>query len=113
MEVHFKSNEPNYRISDPDQELTVYRIVQEQMNNIHKYAKCHKVAINLYYDADIIRLDIEDDGIGFDLQQKAEGIGLKNIRNRVDFYSGQVNIVSAPGEGCKLEISMPVSREIR
>lgn len=111
MEVQFISNHPNFRIPDPDQELTVYRIVQEQMNNIHKYAKCKHVKISLSYDDHNVQLSIHDDGIGFDPQQKAEGIGLKNIRNRVDFYSGQVTIVSAPGEGCKLDILMPVSHD--
>jgi signal transduction histidine kinase len=48
--------------------------------------------------------------VGFDATKKAKGIGLKNIQSRVEFYSGTMEIITAPGKGCRLEISIPVKK---
>jgi len=53
-------------------------------------------------------LTIADNGVGFDTSQKSKGIGLKNIKSRVDFYSGSMNVISAPGQGCTLEVCIPL-----
>jgi len=92
---------------DKNKELMFYRIVQEQMNNITKYAKANKVVITLKTDDDLLILSVADDGVGFGVTQKSKGIGLKNISSRVEFYSGHMNIISAPGEGCTLEVFIP------
>lgn len=89
-------------------ELMLYRIVQEQLNNIVKYAKATKVNIFLRIDSKEVYLSIKDNGVGFDTTKKAKGIGLKNIRSRVEFYSGKLNIVSGPEQGCLMEITIPV-----
>jgi two-component system sensor histidine kinase UhpB len=93
---------------DPTIELMLYRIAQEQVNNIVKYAKASEATITLKTDPRNIILSIADNGVGFDPSQKAKGIGLKNISSRVEFYSGKLNIKTAPGKGCTLEISIPV-----
>ncbi|HEX7904293.1 MAG TPA: two-component regulator propeller domain-containing protein [Chitinophagaceae bacterium] len=92
---------------DKNKELMFYRIVQEQLNNIIKYAKAKKAVIGLTKDDKNLVLSVSDDGVGFDTAQKSRGIGLKNISNRVEFYSGSINIASAPGKGCKLEVCIP------
>ncbi len=92
---------------DKNKELMFYRIVQEQMNNITKYAKANKVVISFKTDDDILILSVADDGVGFDSKHKSKGIGLKNIRSRVEFYSGNINIISTPGQGCTLEVFIP------
>jgi two-component system sensor histidine kinase UhpB len=92
---------------DKNKELMFYRIVQEQMNNVTKYAKADKVIITLKTDNDILILSVADNGVGFDVMQKSKGIGLKNISSRVGFYSGNMNIISAPGQGCTLEVFIP------
>jgi len=94
---------------DDNMELMFYRVAQEQLNNIRKYAKAKKAVITVRTGKDNLFFSVADDGVGFDPKQKAQGIGLKNISSRVDFYSGSVKIVSAPGKGCKLEISIPVA----
>jgi two-component system sensor histidine kinase UhpB len=88
--------------------LMLYRIVQEQTNNIVKYARANQVIIKLKMDNDKVYLSIIDNGVGFDTAAKAKGIGLKNISSRVEFYQGNMKIISAPGKGCALEISIPV-----
>lgn len=94
--------------TDKNIELMLYRIVQEQLNNIIKYAKANKVVITIKKDNDKIVFSVVDDGIGFDTTKKSRGIGFKNISNRVEFYSGKMNIISFPGKGCTLEIHIPV-----
>lgn len=91
--------------------LMLFRIVQEQMNNIRKYAKAKNAVITLKVDMKQITLSVLDDGIGFNTGSKANGIGLRNIKNRVEFYSGLMNIVSSPGNGCKIEVSIPFKNE--
>jgi two-component system, NarL family, sensor histidine kinase UhpB len=92
---------------DKRKELALYRIVQEQLTNIVKYAKAKKVVVTLNTDDCHLFLSIADNGVGFDTTQKSKGIGLKNISSRVEFYSGNINIISAPGQGCTLEVYIP------
>jgi two-component system sensor histidine kinase UhpB len=104
------SVDENYKKQEIDKnlELMFYRIVQEQFNNIIKYANATNVSINLTMDDCNLFLSISDNGIGFDVSQKIKGIGLKNINNRVVYYSGNMNIISAPGKGCTLEVAIPM-----
>src|SRR5665213_731062 len=97
----------NEKDTDKSNELMLYRIVQEQLNNITKYAKAKSAVISLKIDSGNLFLSVADNGVGFDTTQKAKGIGLKNISSRVEFYSGNMNIISAPGQGCTLEVYIP------
>ncbi len=92
---------------DKNKELMLYRIVQEQLNNITKYATAKNAAIIVKTENGNLLLSVADNGIGFDTTQKSKGIGLKNISNRVEFYSGNMNVISAPGKGCTLEVLIP------
>jgi len=91
--------------------LNIFRIVQEQMNNIIKHAQAKQVVIELYRD-EKIRLSIIDDGMGFDTEQKRSGIGLNNIQTRTELYAGKLDIQSSPGHGCKIKIEYPITRDI-
>jgi two-component system, NarL family, sensor histidine kinase UhpB len=90
-----------------DIKLVLYRIIQEQLNNIVKYAKARNATLFFCMKGNEITLKISDDGVGFDTTKKAKGIGLKNIESRVSYYSGSVNIESSPGSGTSLQIQMP------
>jgi two-component system sensor histidine kinase UhpB len=92
---------------DKQRQLMIYRVVQEQLNNISKYANAKETVISLKTMKNNLLLSICDNGDGFDMSKKTDGIGLKNISNRVEFYSGEMNIVSAPGEGCTLHVCIP------
>ncbi len=84
--------------------LTIYRILQEQMNNILKYAKADRVQIKIEQQTNCIVLQVTDNGIGFDINQKTGGVGLLNIRTRASLVNGVVTINSAPGNGCQLQV---------
>lgn len=92
---------------DEDLKLNIYRIVQEQINNILKHAAASKVSLSLKANNQVIQLRITDNGIGFDPLLKRKGIGISNIFNRVESYNGQFSLISRPGAGCKLEICIP------
>jgi two-component system, NarL family, sensor histidine kinase UhpB len=92
---------------DKNMELMFYRIAQEQLNNINKYARANHVVIRLGSDNNNHTFSIKDNGVGFDPSEKSRGIGLKNIASRVDFYSGKMDIISTPGQGCSIEIKIP------
>jgi len=87
--------------------LSIFRIVQEQMNNIIKYSNAENVSIRLGRNEECIDLSIVDDGIGFLLSQPRKGIGLHNIMSRAELYNGNVDIQSEPGKGCSILINFP------
>ena len=88
---------------------TIYRIAQEQVTNIIRHARAGKAVIKLYNDAQTVHLCIHDDGVGFTRTQTRNGVGITNILNRVESYNGTAQLISSPGKGCRLEVSIPLS----
>lgn len=84
--------------------VNLYRIVQEQFNNVIKYAAASKVFVKLKHEKKFLTLEISDNGKGFDQKQKAKGIGLANIYHRAEAYNGSVVIETNPGLGCKVKV---------
>lgn len=91
-----------------EQQLVIFRIIQEQSINIIKHSRATRVMINLSEKNNQSYLTISDNGIGFNKEkQKVRGIGFINIFNRIDAYNGKMEIVSSPDNGCTLHITMP------
>jgi PAS domain S-box-containing protein len=90
-----------------DIELALYRITQEQIRNINKYASPKNVFIDISCVQSNIVMTIKDDGVGFDMVTTKRGIGLSNIRRRSEVFGGNLEIISSPGNGCKLIIQIP------
>ncbi|HVS95661.1 MAG TPA: PAS domain S-box protein [Puia sp.] len=88
--------------------LTLFRIVQEQLNNIVKHARATRVLIRLSLEGRYIVLTVADNGVGFDAGRHRRGVGITNIISRAELFSGRVEISSSPGEGCVLTVSLPV-----
>ena len=92
----------------PEQQVVIFRIIQEQSNNIIKYSCASTASISITEKQDQCSLVISDNGIGFNKEkQQAKGIGFINIFNRIDAYNGKVEIVTYPNNGCTLNISLP------
>ncbi len=89
-------------------EINLYRIVQEQLTNINKYAQAKKVLVDLRVEEERVRLWIRDDGIGFDTRVSRKGIGLENIRRRAHLFGGMAEVHSAPGKGCEVVVELPL-----
>ena len=97
---------------DNKQSLMLYRIIQEQINNITKHAAARNASISLQMKNDTLFLQIADDGKGFDPESQPMGFGLTTIRNRVEFYQGKLNIISTPGKGCTLQVEIPLAAHV-
>ncbi|HEY6063702.1 MAG TPA: sensor histidine kinase, partial [Chitinophagaceae bacterium] len=89
--------------------LMLFRITQEQVNNVIRHAGAQTIQIKLGADAENILLTIADDGKGFDPCNYKKGLGLTNITNRASLFNGIVEIDAAPGKGCRLTVIIPLS----
>lgn len=97
----------------PDIETVLYRAVQEALTNVAKHARATRVSIELQREPQVIRCIVKDDGIGFDPRAGtprpgAVGIGLLTIRERLAELGGTLEITSAPREGTKLHMRVPL-----
>jgi PAS domain S-box-containing protein len=85
--------------------FNLYRISQEFINNTYKYAKAKNVSIEFSSNKDKLHFTLQDDGVGFELNEESEnGIGIKNITQRVKAISGALNIISKHNQGTRFEI---------
>ncbi len=107
IKVTFSYSIINESLSD-DLKLNIYRIIQEQTNNILKYAEARNVNISADEKDNTINILIEDNGKGFNVSSQKTGIGISNMINRVESYNGRIEIKSSEGNGCKIFISIPV-----
>jgi PAS domain S-box-containing protein len=88
---------------------TLFRIAQEHIKNIIKHSGASETRITLGAAEGQIRLLIRDNGKGFDPQQTYRGLGLASIYERSRFYNGKADIQSIPGNGCVLNVSIPLA----
>ena len=95
---------------DEDIEIMLYRVTQECVNNVIKHSGADTLDIVLVNEENEITVTVEDNGKGFDVndKDKFEGIGLKNIRTRVDYLKGTVEWDSSPGRGTVVSIHVPL-----
>lgn len=96
--------------------ITIYRLVQEALSNAAKYAQANRVSLRLCRvrgetrDADAILLSIEDDGAGFDVGQPTRGAGILGMRERVIAAGGKFDLASAPGQGVRISVRLPLKQ---
>jgi two-component system, NarL family, sensor histidine kinase UhpB len=92
--------------------LVLYRIIQEQVSNILKHARAKNAFISIDVINSYVTLNMEDDGVGFNLQKRSKGIGLKNIESRCNLFAGTMDLITSPGEGCVMRIQIPVKSTV-
>ena len=105
IRFHLNNSDLDESVLDDQHKLLIYRVVQEQLNNIIKYAEAAEIKITVSNDDDIVHIRITDDGKGFDTKETQTGLGLRNIQTRLQLHKGQMKIESSPGNGCKLSVS--------
>jgi len=108
IKVQVDTRKLDENILSREQKIAIYRIIQEQLNNISKYAHASTVEIRLKNEDGRILLEIADNGKGFDTKARRKGVGITNIISRAELYNGDVHIDSEPGKGCKMEIVLNV-----
>jgi two-component system NarL family sensor kinase len=94
---------------DSQQELIIFRIIQEAFNNIIKHAHASNTSLQIHYSEKNISIKIEDNGVGFDIELSAfsRQAGLKNMEARTKMLGGEMKISSQPGSGSKLNFIIP------
>ncbi|MDI1316737.1 tetratricopeptide repeat protein [Flavobacterium sp.] len=88
--------------------INMYRILQEGLQNINKYASAGVIKVDISGDKENVYLKVQDDGIGFDVNKKSKGIGMQNMISRTNDCHGIINITSKKGEGTKIIITIPI-----
>lgn len=93
-------------------QLTLYRIVQEQMRNILKHAHATAVAITCKIEQEKAIMIITDNGIGFNSHTIKNGIGIANMKRRTELFMGKFEIISSPQKGCTIIVEVPLQEII-
>lgn len=88
---------------------TVYRVIQEALTNIFKYAQATEVQIILEITQEWVYLTVEDNGKGFDPNQSSSGFGLQGIQERLTVVKGHFHLKTSPGNGCQIIVEIPLS----
>lgn len=113
IQIDFEHNDAERRF-DPDRELTLFRIVQELINNSIKHSGGDSIELSLYFEPRQLTLVLQDNGKGFNYEKtisnphKRTGLGLKNIENRLGLHDASLRYVSTPGQGVRVEINMDI-----
>ncbi|TWI83217.1 PAS domain S-box-containing protein [Lacibacter cauensis] len=90
-------------------QLALLRIIQEKVRNIIRHSGAEYAYLKLSVVNNMVELSVKDDGVGFDTENSKWGLGFKNIYSRAEQYNGKVSITSSRGNGCLLEVKLPVS----
>ena len=90
--------------------MIIYRMIQELLNNAIRYAQARNIHINMDCEKNLLKLNLTDDGVGFDVNslEKKDGLGIKNIKDRVQQMSGNIQLESKNGKGTQYQISIPI-----
>ncbi|MBK8484121.1 MAG: ATP-binding protein [Saprospiraceae bacterium] len=88
--------------------LNIYRVIQELVNNSIKHANCKEIFVQIRKSAYEMTISVEDDGNGFDPETVKKGMGLENIRSRINYLKGEFNIESSDNQGTLFLVQIPV-----
>ena len=115
VRVEIKENSKPRRLP-PEVETALFRVVQEAINNVARHAAARNVRIEFEFSDESVRVEVEDDGIGFDLNssqmispENGRGLGLMGMQERIELLGGEIIVETNPGLGTLLIIHVPIS----
>jgi signal transduction histidine kinase len=91
--------------------INMYRMLQEGMQNINKYANAKNIFVEIKGDSENVTLTIKDDGVGFDVTRKSKGIGMQNMISRTHDCQGIIDISSKKDKGTRIIITLPIQTQ--
>lgn len=91
-----------------NKEITVYRIIQEALTNVHKYAEVNEANVVIREISSVVRIMIEDQGVGYDTKEIIRGVGISSMEERAKAVGGDLLIQSDMGKGTKVIVEIPV-----
>jgi NarL family two-component system sensor histidine kinase LiaS len=86
----------------------LFRIAQEALANVARHSSASSVEISLKYESNLVTMMIQDNGIGFDINAAHNGLGLSSMRERTGVLSGSFTVMSEPGQGTQIIVTLPV-----
>jgi signal transduction histidine kinase len=116
LELHLDLMPDQQNLSEPVR-LALFRIYQQALTNVVRHADARQINIRFYLNTDRAALEIEDDGRGFDVPARWIGLvrqghlGLAGAAERAGAVGGQLNVISAPGQGTRLQVSVPYRQQ--
>lgn len=113
VEYHFDKRIREIKLNR-ELQLNLYRILQEQLKNIVKYAKANKISLSFLIDDDEqLSMIIKDNGVGFDTSKQVKGIGLANMKRRAMLFQGDFSLQSSHDNGCEIVINIPLKENVK
>ncbi|HRF25676.1 MAG TPA: ATP-binding protein, partial [Chitinophagaceae bacterium] len=108
LKVNYQSIGMNNATIEQTNAITIYRIVQELLNNIIKHSGAGSAIVQVSKIDEVLSVTVEDDGKGFDtaILKHTKGIGWSNIENRVEFLKGKMDVNSQEGKGTSVHIEI-------
>ena len=88
---------------------TVYRLVQEAMTNVVRHSQADQIKLQVKTESSHLWLRLDDNGVGFDPAQNTAGFGLNSMRERTVAVGGTIQLLTSPGQGCHLDIELPLA----
>jgi signal transduction histidine kinase len=116
LPIHLETQESIDQLLDKDQQGMVFYIIEEAIGNARKHAHADHIWVRMRIEGNAFVAEVEDDGIGFDESLLEEGyetrgsLGMLNMRERAELAGGSVDVRSAPGEGTKVILRVPLGR---
>jgi signal transduction histidine kinase len=108
LNVSFQAFGLNELKSEQQTQIIIYRIIQELLNNIMKHAAAKNAIVQLTFTDNTLNITVEDDGKGFDVKliDHSKGLGLSNLKSRVEYLGGRLEIESEQGKGTTVNIEI-------
>jgi signal transduction histidine kinase len=109
ISMYFDNSSKNTLI-DQEIQLNLYRILQEQLRNIINHSSCTDIEVSLFVCHNLLHMRIADNGVGFEVKDIKQGIGLANMKRRAELFSGKLHINTSLGQGCEIMIIIPIAK---
>ncbi len=117
LPIHLEAQESVDQLLDRDQQGMAFYIIEEAMSNTRKHARAHNIWIRLKIEGNAFVAEVEDDGVGFDTSVLDDGyerrgsLGMLNMRERAELAGGRLEVRSAPGQGTRVILRIPLERK--
>src|SRR5207244_2151429 len=109
IKFHFRGPDRDRELKlNPEVRRDVFLIFKEAVNNIVRYSECTQATIELRVEGRWLELSVSDDGKGIDANATDEGNGLASMRRRAEGFGGQLEIISANGNGTTIRLKVPI-----
>jgi signal transduction histidine kinase len=117
LPIHMEAPPSIDQLLDKDQQGIVFYITEEAISNARKHARANNLWVRLRVEGNQFVVEVEDDGVGFDVSVLEEGyeergsLGMLNMRERAELVGGSLSVRSAPGQGTRVTLSVPLKEK--